>query len=121
GRAPYTYLEVLADGRRFYGGPIPRAPAGSRNAPPRGTGVLRDAHEEIRQNYSKELQPGQELDTFIFTDYLDKLAPAVEGSQGELLWRVHVRRGLVPVGARDVSATAVIGVLFTEQDIHKRG
>ncbi|HXG11153.1 MAG TPA: hypothetical protein VNK04_15440 [Gemmataceae bacterium] len=118
-RAPYTYLELLQDGRRFYGGPIPWAPAGSRNPPPRETVILKEKDREIRQNYGKELGPGEEMDTFLCTDHLDQVARALEAYHGPLRWRVHLRRGLVVVRDRDVSATAVIGVDFTDQDIQR--
>ena len=36
---------------------------------------------------------------------------------GKMLWRVQVRRGLVRVKSREVSATAVVGVEFTRDDI----
>jgi hypothetical protein len=37
--------------------------------------------------------------------------------KGPLLWRVRVRRGLIDWKGRLVSATAVIGVEFTDRDI----
>ena len=37
-----------------------------------------------------------------------------------MTFRVRVRRGLVDVGGKEVSATAVIGVDFTDRDVvHK--
>jgi len=35
----------------------------------------------------------------------------------KLVWRVQVRRGLVPVDGKMVSATTVIGIEFTARDI----
>ena len=65
----------------------------------------------------KELKPGEEVDTFICTDYKDHIGRALENYTGDLLWRVQVRRGLIRVRDRDISATAVIGVEFRTQDV----
>ena len=50
-------------------------------------------------------------------DKYRKQVKAATQSKGPLLWRVQVRRGLVPVNNRQVSATAVVGVEFTAKDI----
>jgi hypothetical protein len=36
-----------------------------------------------------------------------------------MLWRLQVRRGLVSVGAKEIPATAVIGVEFGANDVKK--
>jgi hypothetical protein len=62
------------------------------------------------------------METFVCTDGFDaKAAEAVEGYHGPLLWRVHVRRGLVHVNGHDKPAGAVIGVEFTDADYRTKG
>jgi hypothetical protein len=59
------------------------------------------------------LGPGEEVTVLLRTPdkkgYAD-LVNNLERSQGEVVWRLHVRRGFVQVKGNDVSATAVVGV-----------
>jgi hypothetical protein len=108
GRKPYTYLEV--NGRRFFGGPLPWKP----DKPPQS----RDTIEG--QDYVF-LHPGERTTALVCTDPQDQVGKAVANYHGSLLWRVHLRRGLVQVGPRQLPATAVIGVVFRDADIVKSG
>ena len=116
----YTFLELQQGGRRFFGGPVPWAPKGAADRPRPETVFVKENGREVNQDYhSRELKPGEEMETLICTDHKDHVARALEDYHDGLLWRVQVRRGLVKVHDRDVSATAVIGVEFTAKDIRK--
>jgi hypothetical protein len=75
------------------------------------------------------LKPGESVDTIVCTDWrkVDSANPdrprrveeIVERYEGPYLWRVHVRRGLVRFQHIERSATALIGVRFTDKDIEK--
>lgn len=107
---PYTYLELKTDPpTRFYGGPVEWRP-GERD---------REVIED--QQAGKQLRPGEELTTFVCTDPEDQAGRSFQDFHGPCVWRVHLRRGLVKVRGRDWSATAVIGVTFTDADIRGLG
>jgi DNA-directed RNA polymerase subunit RPC12/RpoP len=103
---PYTFLEMGS--LRFFGGPIKR---GQRGQAPR----------EFIQGQEKDnqvLNPGDERITVKCTDPDNRqILKSLAAYQGQLVWRVQLRRGLVDVGNREVSATAVIGVVFEATDI----
>jgi hypothetical protein len=101
---PFTYLTVGKD--HFYGGPIK-------------TEEREEHRESIKgQRLGHELQPGESFETFICTSPDDPVQGAVERSRQPMLWRVQVRRGLVKTPNRgDVSASAVIGVEFTRDQV----
>jgi hypothetical protein len=112
---PYTLLEVGA--KRFYGGACKWAPRPA-NLP--GRRFEGDPREYIRgqENLNTVLEPGGQTETVVSTDPDNPdVVKAVRRFPGTLLWRVQVRRGLVKVRDRQVSATAVIGVEFTAHDI----
>jgi hypothetical protein len=70
------------------------------------------------QDQDTELKPGEEMTTFLCTDPEDHVPAALKKAKGPFLWRVQVRRGLVKVGSKEISATAVVGVEFNKQDVH---
>jgi len=112
---PYTFLE-LGNSKRFYGGPIKWSPRG------KSTGYRDpDPREYIQgEENGKILKPGEERNTIICTDPANReIIPTVLSHRGTVLWRVHLRRGLVDIGDREVSATAVIGVEFQAKDVQK--
>lgn len=114
---PYTYLQLEEGGKRFVGGPFPFGKNVKRE-----TALIRDQGKELSQEFHKgELGPHQELTTFICTDPKDKVAKTLEGYSGQLLWRIQLRRGLVKVKDNYKSSTAVIGVEFSEKEIHQPG
>jgi hypothetical protein len=108
GKKPYTYLQM--GNQYFYGGPL------SWNALPAAEDEKR---ELIRGQVYQHLLPGAETSTFVCTSPEDHLADFLRKYHGECEWRVQVRRGLVKVGEREVSATAVVGVYFRESEILK--
>jgi hypothetical protein len=104
---PFTYLTI--GDQQFFGGP-------------NSMDDVYDNHVTIAgQRYDRELKPGEEVNTFVCTDCEDPVKQAVESASGPMLWRVQVRRGLVEIpGKGEYSATAVIGVEFTKEEV-KRG
>ncbi len=113
---PLTLLEV--GDYRCYGGPAHWYPRGDR--------ANRREWVKGRRDQADFLQPGEEKEMFVCTDGGDDTAAALlfgdqpdEGYHGRLLWRVRVRRGLVRFQHKDYSATAVIGVRFTDSEIRQ--
>lgn len=105
---PFTYLTV--GDKRLYGG----ASMWSKPGRPGPKDLV------VGQNINKELKPGEEWTTFICTDPSDKDAVKTLRSMkktNKLLWRVLVRRGAVWVEDSWKSATAVIGVEFSPDQI----
>jgi hypothetical protein len=99
---PYSYLD--ARGNEIFGFPEwRRGPSGKEEA------------------FGGEIGPGQEelVRIVTYAKYKNDVKQLAESS-GPLTWRVQVRRGLVPTRNGKVSATAVIGVQFTGQEIEKQ-
>jgi hypothetical protein len=117
---PLTQLEVGTE-QRFYGGPAHWYPRGAENK--------RREWVEGREAFDAELlEPNEEKEFFVCTDGQDARAEQVlfgekegrrvrEPYHGRFLWRIRVRRGLVRVKDKDYSATAVVGVEFSDKDI----
>lgn len=114
---PLTQLEI-GSLYRCYGGPARWYPRGDRSNP----------RQRIkgRPDEAERLHPGEEKELFVCTDGDDAKAaallfggPSDEKYHGPFLWRVRVRRGLVPFQDKHYSATAVLGVRFTDKDIHQ--
>jgi phage FluMu protein Com len=113
---PLTLLEVGK--HRFYGGPAHWYPRGDRNNPREWVKGRRDQGDF--------LQPGEEKQMLVCTNGDNAESAAVlfgaeagDEYHGPFLWRVRVRRGLVRLEDKDYPATAVIGVRFTDADIHQ--
>jgi hypothetical protein len=105
---PYTFLEMGS--QRFFGGPIKRSQ--------RGKGALPREFIQGQENDNQVLKPAEKRTTVLSTDPGNRQILKTLGAyKGQLVWRVQLRRGLVEVGNREVSTTAVIGVVFQEQDI----
>jgi DNA-directed RNA polymerase subunit RPC12/RpoP len=59
------------------------------------------------------LDPGEEMVATLSTSPRDEgVVRKLSDYRGPMLWRLEVRRGLVEIGGRAVSATAVVGVAF---------
>lgn len=71
---------------------------------PEGNWQLKD------QNLDRELKPGESMETFIATT-----PEGIESLAGDLVWRVHFRKGYNPRSYRGV--TNLIEVLFKSSDI----
>lgn len=114
---PLTQLEI-GNKYRCYGGPA--------HWHPRSNLSYRREWIQGRHEKGDFLQPGEEKQFFVCTDGEDDRAADVlfgrqsgEQYHGSFLWRVRVRRGLTRFQDKDYSTTAVIGVRFSETDIHK--
>jgi hypothetical protein len=103
---PYMFLEIA--GQRYYGGALPWSP-----------GARLEERPIIEGQVFQVLQPGEQLSTLVCTDPDAEVGKALAGFRGKLVWRIQVRRGLVRASEREVPATAVIGVEFTNADIEK--
>jgi hypothetical protein len=99
---PYTFLErQRTEKQRIYGGNLEWIRAG-------GGKELVDG----------ELNPGEEALVQLTTeDKYRQVVPNMVGASERLLWRIQVRRGLVPFEGKMVSATAIVGVDFTAREI----
>jgi hypothetical protein len=110
---PFTLLEI--GDKRFFGGPIQWRPRSNR-----GKFRADDPREYVKgqENDNQVLKPGADRASILCTDPGNReILQTLQGSQGPMVWRVHLRRGLVDVGDREVSATAVVGVVFEKKDI----
>jgi hypothetical protein len=104
GARPLTLVE--AGSARYYGGSA------------RWGGAEHEAVEG--DNLDKRLRPGDSGEYFVCTNGYTDDARKLAKFTGPLLWRVQVRRGLVRYQDKDLSATAVIGVEFTDKDVVNR-
>jgi len=122
GSAPLTILQAGA--HNFFGGP-------AKWAPLKREGNRREFREwlEGRKNVDPiGLKPGESTETFVCTDGADEATvrhlfgedlqrkKVGRPYQGNLLWRVQLRRGLIELGGKRYPATCVIGVRFTSRD-----
>jgi hypothetical protein len=110
---PYTLLDM--GGSLFFGGPIKWKP---RTNP--GKSRADDPRELVKgqEHDNQVLKPGEERTAIFCTDPDNReILQTLRSYQGPLVWRVQLRRGLVQVGEREVSATAVVGVVFDKIDI----
>ncbi len=114
---PLTILELLdpAQTVRFFGGPAlyhPQTRSGNNSEPPEAMAGA---------NTASVLHPGETMETFVCTDGDDKAAvAAVENFRGKLMWRIHLRRGIITVDANHlVPVSSVVGVEFTDDDYRK--
>lgn len=69
-----------------------------------------DSFDVKGQNLSTEMKPGQTYETFLATT-----EEGLETLQGDLLWRVHFRKGYNPTSGRGV--TTVIEVAFHTSEV----
>jgi hypothetical protein len=100
---PYTFLErQRTEKQRIYGGSLEWV---------RGAGAG-------KKLVGGELNPGEEAIVRLTTeDKYRQVVPNMVSASERLLWRIQVRRGLVPFEGKMVSATAIVGVDFTSREI----
>ncbi len=122
---PLTILEMPGKGKEqfLFGGPANYQP------PPKSPEwvVRPERGADLGDTSRQILNPGEEKQFFVCTDGGVKpddkgkdAAEAIDEYRGKLLWRVHLRRGLVVVNPRRyVPVSTVIGVEFTDEDYRK--
>jgi hypothetical protein len=120
GQPPLTMLELPENGRtvRFYGGPA------NYPLPPRSAAEGEKSREWVQgSNADRVLNPGEEMEGIVCTDGDDKEAvDAIDNHRGKLLWRVHLRRGVLVLSEhRYAPVSSVVGVEFTDEDYRKSG
>jgi DNA-directed RNA polymerase subunit RPC12/RpoP len=122
GSPPLTILEFGSE--KVFGGP---AAWFSRSSPKDGK---RREWVQGRKNFDPEgLAPGEEMESLVCTDGSDPETAlhlfgragtrTGEPHRGKLLWRVHLRRGVILHQGREVPVTTVVGVEFTDKDYRK--
>jgi hypothetical protein len=113
-KEPWTFLEPLGTGVRFFGGPATWRPETSSEDE-----RIRREWVEGRTKVLPYVEPGEELTTFICTDGTEDLQKTIQQHKGQYRWRVHVRRGPVEVPGRPapVPVSTIIGVEFDARDI----
>jgi hypothetical protein len=107
---PYTLVDV--GGHKYFGGLIEYI------TEPGGTERTWLAGQE---NDDKPLAHGELRETVLVARPGDGLFDAVQKAKDPAVWRMHVRRGLMPYHGTEVPVSAVIGVSFTAADIRKAG
>jgi hypothetical protein len=113
---PYTFLELVdkrdENNKRFFGGAFEWPPVRRQGEAP----ILE--YVEGQEEHDKELCPGESMTTVFFTDPKDDVTNFLSSYRGKLVWRLHLRRGVVTVkDDKNVSTTGVIGVEFNKDDI----
>jgi DNA-directed RNA polymerase subunit RPC12/RpoP len=119
GAPPLTLLDAGPD-LRFFGGPAewrPKRMLDRNNSAAPEFIYLMGGDKPFLDPIDRALNPGEAVEAFVCTDGNDPRATKLVHRRGAFLWRVHVRRGLVRVQARDVPAAAVVGVTFTDRQI----
>jgi hypothetical protein len=107
---PYTLVEV--GDKKFFGGLI---------AFETESGPYERSWVEGQESDNQPLKPGEARETVVVTRPRDEVFDAVQKAKGRAVWRVQVRRGLVPFHGQEVPVTAVVGVEFTAADVQQAG
>ncbi|MGL4550003.1 MAG: hypothetical protein ACRC33_02350 [Gemmataceae bacterium] len=108
GPAPLTVL--VGGPRPLFGGPAKWVRPGDK----------RDRRQWVDGRPERDpdgVGPGESVETFTCTDGEDPgAAKVIDTHRGKLLWRVHLRRGLIDHRGRPLPATCVVGVEFDSAD-----
>lgn len=114
GSAPLTVL--VAGNEQFFGGPAKWYPV-TRD---RRRGDRREWIEGRTNIDAKGIGPGESMETVTATDGENKRCAAVlfgvRPYRGKLMWRLHLRRGLVDYKGRSLPAACVVGVVIDSKD-----
>ncbi len=110
GDKPYTLVDV--GGRKYFGGLIEYVTE---------PGNTERTWLQGQENDDKPLGPGESRETVLVARPGDGLFDAVRKATEPAVWRMQVRRGLVPYRGTEVPVSAVIGVSFSAADVQKIG
>ncbi|MFO0809627.1 MAG: hypothetical protein U0746_13465 [Gemmataceae bacterium] len=105
---PYAMVEVSNE--RFYGGLVEYSVEPGR---------IERTWVAGQENDHLPLRPGESRTTVVVTHPKDSVIAAVNSAKSPALWRVHVRRGMVPYRDTEVPASCVIGVRFSASHVRK--
>lgn len=106
---PHPATGLVVNGQAFWGGQV-EWPF------PTNRGVKRMFELAQEDDYTP-LKPKESREYVVTTAANRKIVAAVEEAGGPVLWRVQVRRGLVPYRGKEVPVTAVVGVEFRPADV----
>jgi hypothetical protein len=107
---PYVLIDV--GGKKFFGGLIEYEP---------DRGNVERSWLKGQDNDDKPLGPRQSRETVLVSRPKDAVLDSVKKTKSPAVWRVQVRRGLVPYHDIEVPVAAVVGVSFTAADVKKAG
>ncbi len=110
---PRPYTQLIADGYHAYGGAIDWRGHSGRSTFRRVFVVGQDEDDQ-------PLAPGAERRTVVCTDPMDEqVLRSVKAHSGPepIVWRVLLRRGLIPFEGREWSVCAVVGVTFDASEV----
>jgi hypothetical protein len=112
---PYMFLDLVdkkePENRRFYGSAFDWPQIKQGGIAPRKEYV------EGQEEHEKLLCPGEEMKTVFFTNPADDIPEHLATYNGKLIWRIHLRRGVIKLNDRLVSTTGVVGVKFSKDEI----
>ena len=97
----------FADDSRVLGGPI---------AWPFGEGIRR-VYLEGQEADEQPLEPGQSREVLICAAADPDLVLTVRESINPILWKLHLRRGRILYGLRDLAVTTLLGVEFRAEQV----
>ena len=107
---PYTLVDV--GGHKYYGGLIEYLTEPGNTERTWLAGQEKD---------DQPLGPGESRETVLVARPGDHLNDALEKAREPAVWRMQVRRGLMPYRGTEIPVSAVIGVAFTAADVQKLG
>lgn len=105
---PYTLVDV--DGQKTFGGVL------SYDIE---VGHAERSWLQGQENDTKPLQPGETRETVFVTQ--PRVFESLQTAKSPAVWRIQVRRGLVPFHDREIPVSAVVGVKFAASDVRRTG
>lgn len=105
---PYTLVDV--DGQMTFGGVL------SYDIE---VGHAERSWLQGQENDTKPLQPGETRETVFVTQ--PRVFESLQTAKSPAVWRIQVRRGLVPFHDREIPVSAVVGVKFAASDVRRTG
>jgi hypothetical protein len=81
------------------------------------TANLERVYEEKQEADAIPLNPGETREYIVCSDTDSRLRKALRDSTDPILWRVHLRSGLIDFKGKEIPVTAIIGVEFRSSDV----
>ncbi|MCS7021446.1 MAG: hypothetical protein NZ703_05265 [Gemmataceae bacterium] len=76
-------------------------------------------YEAAQAQHHQPLQPGEAREFAICSPADSQLRQALRNAPEQLLWRIHLRTGILHYKDREIPITSIIGVSFSRSDIQK--